>query len=607
MFAANRTRLRALLRRALPCAACALALTAPAASAGRYHVYSCRTPDGQAAPTDGWTPSTSSASATVAATDTCASGGALVASLGDSVPHEVGTYSRWALSIPSFDSMAALTFWRSGDTEGREAKNATYQFVFAGPTIYESFSEGECIYSLNCKAVGEPSEPLSMRNILVPPRANMGANFYVTASCGGLSGYMCPEGIGDPNGYAAVVYVYAADIVLEQSPPPSVTPGSVGGELDTASKVSGTASVTFEASDPGSGVYQGVVEVDGKEVGATVLNSNGGRCADVGQTSDGLPAFLYLKPCPATANGDVPLDTTSLSNGLHHVVVRVTDAAGNSAVVMDRKLEVDNAPASGGAGGTSGSSGGTGTSGGTTGGGTGTGGSTGTGAAGTGAAGTGAANGTPAAPQALLRARWQSSGKLAAVSRWGRAQTIVGTLTTAGGVPVGGASLEVRATPAAQGARASALATVRTRSNGAFTVRLPRNASSEQVVVAYRTHLGEPLPAAEQTLSLSVRASLRLRIAPRVSHAGGTIRFRGVLRGGHMPPGGKQLVLQARAPGSGWRTFQVLSTNRKGRYHASYRFRLAGPIRYRFRVLCRQEADFPFATGSSNVVPVWER
>jgi hypothetical protein len=50
----------------------------------------------------------------------------------------------------------------------------------------------------------------------------------------------------------------------------------------------------------------------------------------------------------------------------------------------------------------------------------------------------------------------------------------------------------------------------------------------------------------------------------------------------------------------------VIRTSSQGRYHASYRFKFPGPASYQFRVLCEGEADYPFATGSSSVVSVFE-
>ncbi len=88
--------------------------------------------------------------------------------------------------------------------------------------------------------------------------------------------------------------------------------------------------------------------------------------------------------------------------------------------------------------------------------------------------------------------------------------------------------------------------------------------------------------------------------------SGGTIHFSGRLRGGPIPPGGKQLVLEARSPGASWIEFHVIRTRAGGRFAYLYHFRLPGPARYQFRVLSEPEADFPFASGASNVVGVFE-
>jgi hypothetical protein len=65
-------------------------------------------------------------------------------------------------------------------------------------------------------------------------------------------------------------------------------------------------------------------------------------------------------------------------------------------------------------------------------------------------------------------------------------------------------------------------------------------------------------------------------------------------------------VLEASSGGE-WVQFDTISTGAKGRFRASYRFKFPGPVTYRFRVLSRYEADFPFRDGTSNVVGVHER
>ncbi|MGA9874285.1 MAG: hypothetical protein WBQ21_00565, partial [Solirubrobacteraceae bacterium] len=177
----------------------------------------------------------------------------------------------------------------------------------------------------------------------VPPEY-LGTHLYMNVSCGGSPKFVCPSGKGDSNGYAAVVYLYAADLTLEQTSQPTVS--DVEGELATAPTLSGTADLSLHAEDSGSGVYEAVFTVDGVEAGQVLLDENGGRCRDVGQTTDGLPAFLYLQPCPSSLNADIPFDTTTLTDGTHHLVVAVTNAAGNSTVALDRRITVSNHPQS---------------------------------------------------------------------------------------------------------------------------------------------------------------------------------------------------------------------------------------------------------------------
>src|SRR5690242_9389564 len=93
-----------------------LCLFPAAARAGRYHVYSCRTPSGAAAPVDGWSGSLAPGGAfDDYALNTCATGGALIAALGDQTGHLAYTdRATWEFSTPSFDSLVAANLWRAG-------------------------------------------------------------------------------------------------------------------------------------------------------------------------------------------------------------------------------------------------------------------------------------------------------------------------------------------------------------------------------------------------------------------------------------------------------------------------------------------------------------
>jgi hypothetical protein len=147
---------------------------------------------------------------------------------------------------------------------------------------------------------------------------------------------------------------------------------------------------------------------------------------------------------------------------------------------------------------------------------------------------------------------------------------------------------------------------VRTGPTGEWTLTLPRDVSSSTLRFAYLSHVDDTIPAATAILTLRVHAGIALRIVPRVTSVGRKIFFSGVLHGTPIPEGGKQLVLEA-SSGREWIQFNTISTNAMGHYRASYRFKFPGPVTYRFRVVSRFEADFPFLEGASNVVDVHER
>jgi hypothetical protein len=541
--------------------ATASALVPPQALAGQYHVYSCRMPNGEVAPADGWSPS-ATGTATIT-TDTCSQpGGALIAGLVAQTYRTANTNAAiWAFAAPAGETLAAGTFWRAADAAGGAEGGATYQVWLAAPTETNLFDE--CSYLTSCRSeVGIIGQPFSSANRVIEPAPNLGAHIYIKASCGGINEYNCPDNDGDTNGYAAVLYLYSADLTLEQAAPP--TASDVSGELTTAPMLAGTSDVAFSASDPGSGVYQALFSIDGQIVQRTALDENGGHCRNMGQTTDGLPAFLYVQPCLSSVSADVGFDTTRVANGEHHLVVTVADAAGNVATVLDRKVVFDNPAAPG------------------------------------------PPNGTNASPQATLSVGWKGTKRDRMVSGFDQAHAVVGRLTGVGGMPIGEAQVDVLSTPAYAGASTAAMPSVRTSASGSFMVHLPAGMSSRVLRFEYSDDVDSP-PVVTHALTLSVRAGVALEITPRTSSAGRSIYFSGRLRGGPVPPGGKPLVLEARSPGGTWLEFDVIRSDARGRFHASYRFKFPGPADYQFRVLCEAEADYPFATGASPVIGVYER
>jgi hypothetical protein len=509
------------------------------------------------APVDGWSGATTGAS--TYALNTCESGGALLAALGDESTHlAYSDRATWELSIPSSLSLVTAALWRAGYVHGRLGEPAAYEYWLAGPAITNVFEE--CVYTQSCRAQGELLETDHAVNSEAVPTKYLGAHLFLSTSCGGgMEGSDCGSAFGDANDYAAAIYLYAADLTLEQTAGPSVS--AVGGDLATAPIVSGTTDLTFNATDPGAGVYEAIFSVDGKVARTSTIDEEGGRCRDVGQSGDGLPAFLYLQPCPSSIDADIGFDTASLPDGAHHLIVNVVDAAGNSATVIDRTITFANSPA----------------------------------------------NGHGASTAAVLSARWQRTRRTGLTSGFGRSQTIIGRLLAPGGVAISGAQIAVSAVPSSAGASTSAMHGAVTGSDGTFVLKLPARLSSRTIQLSYTAHADESRPVTVRSLKLAVRAPVSVRIAPRTAASEGTIRFRGRLLAGPVPRGGKPVILEARSGRGPWIEFHVIRTDRRGRFSSSYRFKFPGPAVYQFRVLCEQEADYPYASGSSRVLTVSER
>jgi hypothetical protein len=537
------------------------------ARAGVYHVYSCRTPAGTVAPTDGWSGSIDGG--WMSDPNSCESGGSLTAALDGEVAQPADTAdAQWIFSAPAGIQIAAAKLWRSAYARSWEPGNNSTLSAMEAPE--GSYSSADVFYQCaryeGCTEVGDPGAPMSNANLIEVPSANLNGatHIYMGATCGGSGGTSCPAVGG---GYSVAISLYAADITLADDTPP--TASDVGGSLAVGGTMSGVGDISFSATDTGSGLYEAVFLIDGRIVSKQLLESGNGPCRNVGGTSEGSNAFFAVEPCPLTLSDDLSFDTASAPNGPHTLSVQLLDAAGNATTILNRQVifanNVASAPAL-----------------------------------------RGPANGTNASDQAKLTARWKSTTRATRTSRYGQADIVTGRLTTSTGQPISGALLDVSATPADEGAKSASLASVRTGPTGAWTLTLPRSVSSSTVRFAYRSHVDDTIPVATATLMLRVHAGIALRIVPRVTSVGHTIVFTGTLHGTPIPPGGKQLVLEASSGGE-WVQFRTITTTAKGRYRASYRFKFPGPIVYRFRVYVPHEADFPFAAGTSNVVSVYER
>lgn len=386
----------------------------------------------------------------------------------------------------------------------------------------------------------------------------------VSAACDGPTGN--PDCAGN-RAHASVV-IWRSRMTLADDAPP--TAGTVSGSAAIAPTWQGTQVFAFPASDAGGGVHQAILEVDGVPVVARTIDEWGGRCVDAGGR-----VFRYPQPCPRAVDALVPVDANALPAGEHDVALRVADAAGNLATVYAaRKTIVVPTRRIG---------------------------------PGSPLAERGAENGENAADDARLTVRWTRSRRATLSSPYGRRNVIRGRLSTAGGVGIRGAKVELQAAVDGRAGAPLDKGGARTRGDGRFTLILPRNASSRTLLLRYRSHVNDNVAIAERTLRLNVRAGVTLGVAPRVAARGRTVRLAGKLVGRPLPAGGKVVELQARDPGSRWITFRTVRASRRGRFVTGYRFRNGGPAIYEMRARVRAAADYPYGTGVSHRVRVHVR
>ena len=214
----------------------------------------------------------------------------------------------------------------------------------------------------------------------------------------------------------------------------------------------------------------------------------------------------------------------------------------------------------------------------------------------------GVANGSNACASAQLGAEI-GSGASARVSL-GQAATVHGQLDC-GNAPVAGAALELALAPA-RGSTPTSHAQVETSADGSFSYTVPPGPSRD-ITLTYSAYTGAAAPSAVATLALLVTPRLTLRITPRSTTNGHTISFSGRVLGGYIAHGGLPLEIEYRE-GRQWMVYtEVLAAAASGRFHWRYTFeRTTESITYSFRVAIPATgvADYPYQPAVSPVCSV---
>ena len=527
------------------------------ANAGTYDVFSCTQPDSAAAPVDGWT--SFSNNSNMLAEDDCAQGRDLTAGMLGWVEVPVGAESGWTFLPPVGTSIKqAVLHWDHDNADNVDTGSAT-AFEWLTAPYRGSRPFDSCVHSLGC-CCSTALVHLSPETLVTVPTPALepepggpAAGITMAAGCTtdlGGGGDHCD---GAAREFAAYSGIAAATITLEDDSPPQVT--VVGGTLTTGTELEGMQTLALSGTDAGSGIYQAILEVDGRAAQSTTIDSNGGHCENVGQTTDGRSAYLYVQPCKLEINDQyVSFDLSGIPDGPHRLTVLANDAAGNATTVLSREVVI----------------------------------------------GRGACNGS-CDDQAKLAV---SDAKLLKplTRRYARsAITLSGSLREPTGSPVAGSSLELLQQASYTGAPLVPIASTTTNALGGWTFAVPKG-PSRLLRVMWRSHALDPGYATQLEYHERVFADIGLK-APRRVRVGVPFDFRGALVGGYIPPEHSTIQMEIFFLGR-WRTIETLRTNPRGRFAYGYTFGTGAGASYLFRAVIQYSRAYPFLAATSRPVRV---
>lgn len=597
-----------------------LLMTAVTATAGTYTTYSCRTPSGHLATTDGWSGDVELAavggtdapiqegSGGVWTTDECGTNTSRVLATGLGEHHNYQAGDRYSLVYSAPQDTAIAGF--SAAVCGVPGTAGTAAAITWTGSSYWSPGGIRAQYGDHLGCSSTASFTYVTMNGLGAPALWFSAVCTVAPCHWDNPNYSYPDVVGagpyhagdalaatqttpapclmvacwTPNTGAVAVGSLVA--TLRDDLAPAVA--NVGGALAGTGHHAGSESLSFDATDRGAGIYRVVAQSrssgtgDWQTVARSLVDTNGAKCLDAGENPTTDYEFANPLPCQLTVHGArLTVDTSQLPQGTTEFRAYVEDAAGNRTdIVPPRPFTVA---------GLSGLSPSTAPDG--------------------PVAQLAANNGIRASRTAFMRL----SGSGDRHVHYGKRVTLKGRLMDDHGRPIAGASLEIvgRILLPNVGATGSwqALGAVVTDKRGRFAARVPAGVSRSLAVV-YRANLRDPGWTTTAQTDVLVSAGVRLRAADANVRNKHRVYFRGRVAG-DIPKGGLLVTIQVRA-GSAWipvaTTRPEIHTDAHGRFNAAYKFeRTYTAASFSFRAIAHRDSTFPFELGHSNGVVVHVR
>jgi len=328
-------------------------LLAPAAAqAGTYQVAICHDPTtGAPAPLDGLSfPDAGQYVDSGVYNETdgeCGPGGYVYATLDGVVSHGPSDFAGWEYVAPPGTQITGLEVYRSFYAGASSYYRSPIDTIDTISTSGVPATIADCSQADGCSAAGtDPSTEFVPANALGFDGLDATIAVEGTAVCGGGlvcapgGAAVCPEIGSDP--CMASNRLYALLVTLEDDSAP--IPGAVSGTLVDPGVLAGSAGVTFDATDTGSGLYLAEFVVDGQQVAWASFGQDS-RCAGAGSAPP--LRFDWNVPCPLAGTATITFDTSTLADGAHQASVIVLDAAGNTSTAWSGTIHTDNAPQGG--------------------------------------------------------------------------------------------------------------------------------------------------------------------------------------------------------------------------------------------------------------------
>jgi hypothetical protein len=295
------------------------------ASGATYAVYSCQTPGGAAIGGDGWQRASVTTATSVLLSLDCRSGGLRFTS--GATTHARGVELGIEFRPAAETTVVGLRLKHSVFVPGEQTNAWGWEYALSAVDAEtgQRFRWATCVSPLTSCAnytsyelEGEHTWGRRMSKV------------QVTAVCSTMAAGNCPS---SP---AASVAVTSSAFTIEDRSQPEIVEPPTGSLIDASAPITGLAQVLVKAHDDGGGLLTAAIEVDGVPVATESFDKGSGRC---------IPPFSNPMPCPADASKLLSFDSSTVADGTHSVVVRVTDATGrNSATAGPWTVVTRNSP-----------------------------------------------------------------------------------------------------------------------------------------------------------------------------------------------------------------------------------------------------------------------